>query len=93
MAYSTKEFVEKYAETTGITKKAAKEALDGFFATLKQIADEEGEDTKITFMGKAIFSVKKRAARTGRNPQTGEAIAIPESVGMAAKFSKSFLDD
>ena len=36
MAYSTKDFVEKYAETTGITKKAAKEALDGFFTTLKQ---------------------------------------------------------
>jgi DNA-binding protein HU-beta len=60
----------------GMTKKEAAEAVN---AILDVIADAlaAGDDVKITGFGS--FEVKARAARTGRNPKTGEAVEIPAS--------------
>ena len=60
----------------GMTKKEAAEAVN---AVLDVIAEAlaAGDDVKITGFGS--FEVKARAARTGRNPKTGETVEIPAS--------------
>jgi DNA-binding protein HU-beta len=68
------QLVDKVADKTGATKKDALEvvntALDLITAALKK-----GE--KVTLVGFGTFLVRKRKAREGRNPQTGEKIRIP----------------
>ena len=66
------DLVAKVAET-GMTKKEAAEAVDTVIAAVTK-ALSKGE--KVSLVGFGSFSVKKRKARTGRNPQTGEAIKI-----------------
>ena len=67
------ELVEKIAKDAGITKVQANEALDSFtgavVATLKK-------GDRVTLVGFGTFSVSQRAARNGRNPQTGATIKI-----------------
>jgi len=58
---------------TGITKKEAAAAVDAIIAAVKG-ALAKGD--KVSLVGFGSFSVKKRKARTGRNPQTGKAIKI-----------------
>jgi DNA-binding protein HU-beta len=62
------------AEKAGLTKADAKKALDAF-------VDSTGEALKkgdrVALVGFGSFSVSKRSARTGRNPQTGKEIKIP----------------
>ena len=67
------EMVSKIAEDAGISKSQANAALDSFIDTVTKTL--RGGD-KITLVGFGTFSVSKRNARTGRNPQTGEAIKI-----------------
>jgi DNA-binding protein HU-beta len=62
------------AKASGITKKAAETALE---STLKSIRDSLKRGKKVTLVGFGTFSVARRAARNGRNPQTGRAIRIP----------------
>jgi DNA-binding protein HU-beta len=68
------EIVEQIAQDAGITKAAAVAAvesfIDGITKTLKK------KDGKVTLTGFGTFSKSRRKARTGRNPQTGEAIKI-----------------
>lgn len=59
---------------TGIMKKEATATVNAIIAAIKE-ALAKGEDVRLTGFG--IFSVKKRKARTGRNPQTGKALKIP----------------
>lgn len=67
------ELVTKMATNAGITIAQAKSALDTFTeATSKTL--KKGE--KLVLLGFGTFSVTKRAARTGRNPQTGEVLKI-----------------
>lgn len=65
------------------TKRAADEALE---AVLSSIAKGVKKDKKVQIIGFGTFEVKKRAARQGRNPKTGEAmkIAASKSVGFKA---------
>lgn len=56
------------------TKAAAGKALD---ATLEAISDSLSKGDDITLVGFGTFKVSQRAARTGRNPRTGEEIQIP----------------
>jgi len=65
------------------TKRAADEALE---AVLSSIATGVKKDQKVQIIGFGTFEVKKRAARQGRNPKTGEAmkIAASQSVGFKA---------
>jgi DNA-binding protein HU-beta len=76
------ELVDAIAGDTGLTKVDAQAALDAFTSVVaKQL--KKGDEVAITGFGK--FSVTKRAARTGRNPQTGESLKIKAS--KAPKFS------
>ena len=67
------ELVAKIADDAGLSKTQANEALDSFIEAVTKTL-KSGD--KVTLVGFGTFSVSKRAARTGRNPQTGEAIKI-----------------
>jgi DNA-binding protein HU-beta len=67
------ELVAQLSEDAGITKTQANAVLDSFTATVTKTL-KKGD--KVTLVGFGTFSVSKRAARTGRNPQTGAAIKI-----------------
>lgn len=66
--------VDELAQRADLTKRAAGEALEGI---LSIITDALSRGEKVTLTGFGTFLVRHRAARTGRNPQTGEAIHIP----------------
>jgi len=67
------ELVAKIAEDAGISKAQANDALDSFVDAVTKTL-KSGD--KVTLVGFGTFSVSKRQARTGRNPQTGETIKI-----------------
>ena len=67
------ELIAQLAEDAGITKTQANATLDSFIATVTKTL-KKGD--KVTLVGFGTFSVTKRAARMGRNPQTGAAIKI-----------------
>ena len=67
------ELIAKLADDAGITKTQANEALDSFVEAVTKTLKAGG---KVTLVGFGTFSVSKRAARNGRNPQTGEVIKI-----------------
>ena len=67
------DLVSKIAESAGITKGQAEDALN---AVLDGITDALKNDDTVTLIGFGSFSVSHRAARTGRNPQTGATIQI-----------------
>lgn len=76
-----KELIESIAGAADISKAAAEKALN---ATLTSVADALKKGDKVTLVGFGTFSVAKRGARTGRNPQTGKSIKI--SAKKVAKF-------
>jgi DNA-binding protein HU-beta len=67
------ELVAKIAEDASISKTQANDALDSFVDAVTKTL-KSGD--KVTLVGFGTFSVSKRQARTGRNPQTGESIKI-----------------
>lgn len=67
------ELVAKIAEKAKLTKAQAESALAAFQCT---VTTELVNDGKITLVGFGTFSASKRAARTGRNPQTGKPLKI-----------------
>ena len=69
-----KDLVECIAEAAEISKADAEKALN---ATLVAVAETLKKGDKVTLVGFGTFSVSKREARQGRNPQTGSAIKIP----------------
>lgn len=69
-----KELIESIAGAADISKAAAEKALNG---TLAAIAESLNNGDKVTLVGFGTFSVSKRDARQGRNPQTGKSIKIP----------------
>ena len=75
------EFISAVASKTGLTQADAGRAVDAVLATVTETL-ARGED--IRFTGFGSFEVVEQAARTGRNPRTGEEIAIPAS--KAPKF-------
>lgn len=83
------ELVEQVAEKTGKTKKEASMTVDSVFQTISD-ALKEGE--KVTLIGFGNFEVRERAARKGRNPQTGEEIEIKASKVPAFKPGKQLKD-
>ena len=73
------ELITAMAEASGLTKKDCDTALNAFVDTL-QTALKSGD--KVQLLGFGTFEVKERAARTGRNPRTGEEIKIPAGYGV-----------
>jgi|TARA_B100002019_G_scaffold267800_1_gene259136 DNA-binding protein HU-beta len=67
------ELVEKIAKSADLSKAAAERALDATTATIKGALKKGGT---VTLVGFGSFYVNKRAARNGRNPQTGAVIKI-----------------
>ncbi|WP_114789739.1 HU family DNA-binding protein [Niabella yanshanensis] len=67
------ELIEKLAKDAGLTKTQANAALDSFTEAVTKTL-KKGD--KVTLVGFGTFSVTKRAARNGRNPQTGAVIKI-----------------
>ncbi len=68
------ELIDAVASNVGISKKAAAEAVDSVF---KNVTKALKRGDKYTHVGFGTFGVVKRAAREGRNPQTGAMIRIP----------------
>jgi DNA-binding protein HU-beta len=67
------ELIEKIADGADISKAAAGRALEAFIGT---ITEELQTGEQVALVGFGTFTVRDRAARTGRNPQTGAAIEI-----------------
>lgn len=84
-----KELVSAMAEKTEQTKVKTAEMLDALIEVISETLSN-GEEVAIAGLGK--FEVRERAARNGRNPQTGEAITIAASKVPAFKASKTLKD-
>ena len=74
------ELVANVAEKAGLSKKDAEKALS---AVIESVEEALVEGDKVQLIGFGTFEVKDRAARTGRNPQTGKEIKI--AAGKALK--------
>jgi len=83
------EFVESVADHAELTKADAGRAVDAMIAAITK-ALKKGDT--VTLVGFGTFSVRKRGARTGRNPRTGEAIKIKASKNPAFKAGKALKD-
>ena len=83
------ELTEAMAEAADISKAAAARALDGMVEAVTE-ALKKGD--QVSLIGFGTFSVRDRAARTGRNPQTGAAIDIAASKNPAFKAGKALKD-
>ena len=81
------EIIEKMAEDADISKAAAGTALNSMIGN---IAKTVKKDKKVSMVGFGTFSLTKRKARKGRNPQTGEAIKIKASKSPKFSPGKSF---
>lgn len=68
------DLIAKMAADANISKKAAEDALGAFIGGIKESL---GKGESVTLVGFGTFGVSKRAARKGRNPQTGAEIDIP----------------
>lgn len=84
-----KELVGKVAQKTGMMKKDVEAVVD---STLEEIKDALVKKDKVQFMGFGTFEVRKRAARNGQNPRTGEKIRMPETKIPAFKAGKGLKD-
>lgn len=85
MALHKIDLVNTVAEATGMTKKDSDVAVDAIMNSIKDSL-VKGESVALTGFGK--FEVRDRAARKGRNPQTGEEIDIPATKVPAFKAGK-----
>ena len=83
------ELVDKVAKKAEITKKDTQAAID---AMTEAIIDAVKKGGKVTLVGFGTFSSIKRAARKGRNPQTGKPINIPARKSPKFSAGKVFKD-
>ncbi|MCK9295497.1 MAG: HU family DNA-binding protein [Desulfobulbaceae bacterium] len=83
------ELVEKVAKDCDLSKAAAEAALN---SVLGAIEDAVAAGDKVTLIGFGTFSVAERAAREGRNPQTGKKIKIAAKKAVKFKAGSKFTD-
>lgn len=83
------ELISKIAENAEVSKAMAEKVLN---ATLTSIHEGLTDDESLTLVGFGTFSVAKRAARKGRNPQTGKTIKIPAKKVVKFKPGKNLRD-
>ena len=81
------ELVQEIAKKAKVTQKEAAEVLNGLVETVQKTV-AKGE--KVTLVGFGTFESRKRAKRTGRNPQTGKEITIPAKTVPAFSAGKKF---
>jgi len=67
------DLIEAVAKEAGLSKRAAGDAIDSVISNVTKTLKKGGE---VTLIGFGTFGISKRAARTGRNPQTGATIKI-----------------
>jgi DNA-binding protein HU-beta len=77
------------AEKAGLSKADTEKALKAFVDT---VTDALQDNDKISLVGFGTFSVGERAARTGKNPQTGAALQIPAAKVPKFKAGKALKD-
>ena len=83
------ELVSAIADKAELSKKDAEAALKAFTDV---VTEELQKGEKIQLVGFGTFEVSERAARTGRNPQTGEEMTIPASKAPKFKAGKALKD-
>ena len=83
------ELVAAMAEKTQLSKKDAEAALQAF---VDVVSEEMKKGEKVQLVGFGTFEVSERAAREGRNPQTGEAMTIAASKTPKFKAGKALKD-
>ena len=83
------ELVAAMADAAGLSKKDAEKAVKAFTDV---VAEELKKDGKVQLVGFGTFEVSKRAAREGRNPQTGKTMSIPASKAPKFKAGKALKD-
>ena len=83
------ELIAAIAEAADLTKKDAEKALKAFTDV---VAEELKNGGKVQVVGFGTFEVSERAARTGRNPQTGEEMTIEASKAPKFKAGKALKD-
>nr|WP_192928450.1 MULTISPECIES: nucleoid-associated protein HU-beta [Photobacterium] len=83
------QLVDKIAENADISKASAGRALDAF---IDAVSDTLKTGDQVALVGFGTFSVRERAARTGRNPQTGEEIQIAAAKVPGFKAGKALKD-
>ena len=83
------ELVDAVAESADLSKAAAGRAVDSMVSA---ITDSLKQGEQVTLVGFGTFLIRERAARTGRNPRTGEAIEIAAAKNPAFKAGKALKD-
>lgn len=83
------ELIEKIAESADISKAAAGRALEGF---VNAVSGELAAGNDVALVGFGTFKVSERAARKGRNPQTGAEIQIAAAKVPSFKAGKGLKD-
>ena len=80
------ELVDAIAKETGLSKKDSEKAVKAFTDAVSKELKKKG---KVQLVGFGTFETAKRAARTGKNPQTGAAIKIPAATVPKFKAGKA----
>ena len=83
------ELVDAIAKETGLSKKDSEKAVKAFTDAVSKELKKKG---KVQLVGFGTFETAKRAARTGKNPQTGAAIKIPAATVPKFKAGKALKD-
>lgn len=83
------ELVKAMADETSLSQKDVEKVLNSF---VNQVSTALENKDKVQLVGFGTFETRERAARTGRNPQTGEEIAIAATVAPAFKAGKALKD-
>lgn len=83
------ELIDAVAEAADLTKAESSRAVDAVVAAITK-ALKDGD--AVTLVGFGTFQVRDRAARTGRNPKTGDTIKIPASKNPSFKAGKALKD-
>lgn len=83
------DLVAKVASSTGLTKKAAQDAME---AMMEAVMTSISKGDSVTLTGFGTFKASNRAARNGRNPQTGQVIKIPARTVPVFRPGKEFKD-
>jgi DNA-binding protein HU-beta len=83
------ELVDAASSSSGMSKGDVQSALDAILDTIQSAV---GRNDKVSLTGFGNFELRERAARTGRNPQTGAEIQVAASKAPAFKPGKAFKD-